>query len=135
MRRAGLRYTNSRLSNLVEKRVLELRGVKSQLEISVQAGFAQPSMLAMIKRGSSKLPLDRVPGLAAALEVDPRLLFLLALEQSYGDTVAQAIMEIFSTVVTRNEVPWLMAIRELSDGSDPRLTGRALAALRGIFGK
>jgi len=135
MKRAGLRYANSRLSNLVEKRILELRGAKSQLEISAQAGFAQPSMLAMIKRGASKLPIDRVSGLAAALDVDPRLLFLRALEQSHGDTVAQAIMEIFGTVVTRNEVPWLMAIRELSDGRDPRLTARALAALRGIFGK
>ena len=135
MKRVGLRYANSRLSNLVEKRVLELRGVKSQLEISVQAGFAQPSMLAMIKRGASKLPLDRVPGLAAALDVDPRLLFLLALEQSFGDTVAQAIMEIFGTVVTRNEVPWLLEIRDASGGSDPRLTARARAAIRGIFGK
>ena len=32
-------------------------------------------MMAMIKSGAAKLPLDRVPALARALECDPAVLF------------------------------------------------------------
>jgi len=46
-----------------------------------------------------------------------------------------SLEEIFGTVVTRNEVAWLKAIREASDHSDPNLTSRGHAAIRGIFGK
>ena len=129
------KHSDSRLVKLVEKRVLELRGKKSQLDISVEAGFPQPSMLAMIKSGAAKLPIDRVPGLAKALDVDPALVLLLTLEQLAGDTTARALMDIFGTIVTRNEVAWLEEIREASGHVDPTLTTRARSAIRGIFGK
>ena len=128
-------YSNTPLVQLVERRVLELRGTKSQLEISAEAGFPQPSMLAMIKNGSSKLPIDRVPGLAKALELDPARLLNLALQQSAGDTTARAFMEIFGIAVTKNEVVWLEEIRDASGNSDPSLTSRSRSAIRGIFGK
>ncbi len=44
----------------------------------------------MIKNGSTKLPLDRVPSVAKPLECDPKLLFKLALEQLGGATTALA---------------------------------------------
>jgi hypothetical protein len=123
------------LAKLIEKKILELRGKKSQLEISSEAGFSQPSMLAMIKSGATKLPIDRVPGLAKALDADPARLMHLTLEQMSGDTIARALMEIFGTVVTRNEVVWLKEIRDASGNIDPALTSRARSAIRGIFGK
>lgn len=128
-------YANSRLATFVEKRILELRGKKSQAEIAHDAGFVNPNVLTMIKQGSTKLPLDRVPALAKALDTDPRRLFLLAFEQSGGETLMHALEEIFGTVVTRNEVAWLKAIRDASDHSDPNLTSRSHAAIKGIFGK
>lgn len=128
-------YAHTRLASLVDKRILELRHQKSQLEISAEAGFPQPTMLAMIKSGATKLPLDRVPGLAKALGVDPARLVHLTLEQMAGDTVARALMDVFGTVVTKNEVGWLEQIRDASDNSDPSLTSRARSAIRGIFGK
>lgn len=131
----GRPHADTRLVKLVEKKILELRGKKSQLEISAEAGFPQPSMLAMIKSGATKLPIDRVPGLAKALDVDPALLLHLTLEQLAGDTTARALMDIFGTVVTRNESVWLNEIREASGHVDPALTSRARSAIRGIFGK
>lgn len=72
-------YADTRLAKFVETRVLELRSRKSQIEIATEAGYVNPNNLAMIKNGSTKLPLDRVAGVAKALECDPRLLFKLAL--------------------------------------------------------
>lgn len=68
----------------------------------------------MAKSGASKLPIDRVPGLAKALDCDLRLLARLALEQMVGDTNPAALMEAFGTVVSRNEIAWLEEIRSAS---------------------
>ena len=128
-------YAGTRLAKFIETRVLELRPNKSQIEIATEAGYVNPNMLAMIKNGSTKLPLDRVPSVAKALECDPKLLFKLALEQSGGAMTAVAVEAIFGTIVTRNEVVWLEEIRDASGHSDPNLTSRSRTALRAVFGK
>ena len=87
----------------------------------------------MLKSGANKLPLDRVPSLAQALECDPAYLLLLALEQAEGNTTAVALMDIMGTPVTSNELGWLREIRDASGNSDPRLTTRSRAALRALF--
>ena len=128
-------YATTSLVTFLQKRIAELKPIKTQSDIATEAGFANVNMLAMIKAGSARLPLDRVPALAAALEVDPARLFLLALRQSEGWALTTAIEQIFGTVVTKNEVAWLKALREASDNTDPSLTKRAHSALRAIFGK
>jgi hypothetical protein len=52
-----------------------------------------------------------------------------------GVTAAKAITDIFGSPVTENERGWLTELREVSDNTDPRLTARSRAALRGVFGK
>lgn len=128
-------YADTRLTRYLQKRILELRPHKNQVEIASGAGFVHANMLSMIKAGKSRLPLDRVPALARELDCDPKFLFKLALEQQGSETTVAAIEEIFGTVVTRNEVGWLNEIRDASGHSDPNLTGRARAAIRRIFGK
>lgn len=123
------------LARFLEKRILELRPRKSQMEIATEAGFVNPNVLSMIKSGANKLPLDRVPALAKALDCDARLLFVMAVEQLGGDTTDRAIRQIFGTLVTENEVAWLEEIRKASDRNDPPLTARARGAIRGFFGK
>ncbi|WP_369414355.1 hypothetical protein [Albidovulum sediminis] len=92
-------------------------------------------MIAMLKTGATKLPLDRVASLATALECDPRLLFNLALEQLGGDTTVRAIEEIFGVVVTKNEVVWIQEIRDASGHTDPSLISKGQTAIRRNFGK
>ncbi|GGB31554.1 helix-turn-helix domain-containing protein [Allosediminivita pacifica] len=128
-------YADSRLAKFVDRRILELSGTKTQRDIAAEAGFPNPNVLSMIKSGASKLALDRVPALAAALEVDARHLFLLAITQSGHETSHSTIEAIFGTVVTANEVEWIEELREASDHSDPRLTQRARRVLLSIFGK
>ncbi|WP_311029390.1 helix-turn-helix transcriptional regulator [Mesorhizobium koreense] len=134
-KRPGRPHADTRLTRFLEKRILELRPRKSQLEIATEAGFINANVLSMIKSGTSKLPLDRVPALAKALECDPKRLFIMAVEQLGGDTTDLAVRRIFGTLVTENEVSWLEEIRDASDHSDPSLTSRARAALRAIFGR
>ncbi len=128
-------YAGSRLAKFIETRVLELRPKKTQAEIAEEAGFVNPNMISMLKSGASKVPLDRVPSLAKALDTDPRHLFKLAFEQDGGETTMRAIEEVFGTIVTRNEVGWLAALREASDHSDPSLSQRARSVIRAVFGK
>ncbi len=127
-------HETTRLVKYVERRVLELKPTKSQSQIASEAGFPNPNMVTMIKNGTSKLALDRVPSMARALECDPAYLMRLALEQAIGDTAAKAIVEIFGTPVTANELGWLQEIRASSGHSDPRITSRSKAAIRAIFG-
>ena len=128
-------YQNSRLAKFVDARVLELKFKRTQGEIAEEAGFINPNMLSMIKKGSTKLPIDRVPALAKALECDPALLLRLALEQSEGGTAAAAIFDIIGQPISKNEMAWITEIREASGDTDPRLTSRAGAAIRAVFGK
>ncbi|MFI0843312.1 helix-turn-helix domain-containing protein [Mesorhizobium sp. IMUNJ 23232] len=113
------------------KRILELRPRKSQKQIADEAGFLSVNMLSMIKSGTSRLPLDRVPALAKSLESDPARLFVLALEQQ-DNALAVVVREI---AVSANEAAWIEELRDVSDHSDPTLTIKARRALRAVFGK
>ena len=128
-------YQNTPTAKLMADRIRDLSHRKTQAEIASEAGFPNANMMTPLKTGRNKVPLDRVPSLAKALEVDPAMLMRLALDQAVGATAAKAITEIFGTPVTENERGWLMEIRDASDNSDPRLTGRSRAVLRSIFGK
>ena len=128
-------YADTRLAKFLVTRLLELKHKKTQAEIAEEAGFVNPNVVSMIKNGATKLPIDRVPALAKALESDPALLLRLALEQSEGSTAAAAIFEIIGQPITKNEMAWIIEIREASGDTDPRLTSRAGAAIRGVFGK
>lgn len=92
-------HADTPLAQYIERRVLELKPKKSQGEIASEAGFPNPNMVTMIKNGTSKLALDRVPSMARALECDPAYLMRLALEQAVGDTAAQAIEDIYGTPI------------------------------------
>lgn len=128
-------HENTRMAKYVERRVLELKPTKSQAKIAEEAGYTHPNMISMIKLGSSKVALDRVPSLAIALDCDPAFLMRLALEQAIGQTAADSVIEIFGEPVTSNEMGWLEVIRDASKNSDPRITSRSQATLRAIFGK
>ena len=128
-------HATSDLAIYIDKRILELRYKKTQGEIATAAGFTNPNMLTMIKQGHSKLAIDRVATVAAALEADPKYLLRLALDQQGNETMARVYDEIIGTVVSRNETGWLEELREASGNSDPAMTSRARSAIRAIFGK
>ncbi len=122
-------YGGTELAAFITHRITELRPRKSQVEIASEAGYPNPNMLSMLKSGTTKLALDRVVNLAKALETDPARLFQLALLQSGHETTRPVIEDVFGSVVSRNEVSWLEAIREASGNTDPTAYSGACAHL------
>jgi hypothetical protein len=128
-------HATSGLAVYIDRRILELRYKKTQREIATTAGFTNPNMLTMLKQGHSKLPIDRVATLAAALEVDSKYMLRLALAQHGNETMVRVYDEVLGTVVSQHEVGWLRLLREASDNSDPAVTTRARSTILSIFGK
>ena len=73
-------YANTPATRLIIDRVRDLSHRKSQAEIAAEAGFVNANFVSLLKSGKNKVPLDRVPALARALEVDPAYLMRLALD-------------------------------------------------------
>jgi hypothetical protein len=66
---SGRPNANTEIAKFIDGRIDQLKGRKSQKDIAVQAGFTNVNVLSMMKSGATKIPFDRVPGLAKALEV------------------------------------------------------------------
>ena len=128
-------HADTDLAIFLERRILQLQHKKTQRDIATEAGFTNPNMLTMLKKGQTKLAIDRVATLASALETDPKYLLRLALQQSRNETMVRVYDEVLGAVVTRNETGWLEVIREASNNSDPAVSTRARSAVRAIFGK
>lgn len=124
----------SRIAQLISDRIEELKGYKLQREIASQAGYNNPNMIALIKKGDAKVALDRIPRLAEALEVEPSMLMRLAFEQFYEKETADEFFRLMSRGgVTRNEQKILDVIREASGNTDPPLDTRIETGLKDLF--
>ncbi|MDX8526989.1 XRE family transcriptional regulator [Mesorhizobium sp. MSK_1335] len=119
----------------MDDRINQLEERKSLEDIAEEIGFATVSLLSNIREGMIKVPLDRVPGLARALECNPRTLFLLALGQYLDEDALVTIKQIIGPSMSQNEVAWIEALRSASDNADPPLSTKRAMIIRAIFGK
>ncbi|WP_095776480.1 helix-turn-helix transcriptional regulator [Mesorhizobium sp. WSM3868] len=119
----------------MDDRINQLKEEKSLEDIAEGTGFTSVSLLSKIREGGIKVPLDRVPGLARALECDPRTLFLLALGQYLDEEALVSIRQIMGRGMSENEVAWIEALRSASDNADPPLTNKRAMIIRAMFGK
>lgn len=104
----------------------------SDHELCVAVGFERVIALTLIKAGSMKLPLNKVPALAAALSLDPAAVLRAALVESSPDLLA-VIEEVFGpTRLTPTEVNLIKHLRELSgdrQGAPIVFEGKGVIAL------
>jgi len=84
----------SLIAKYLTDRIEALKYIKGESEIAAEIGYERSSMISMFKRCKAKVPLDKVPVLARALNVDPARLFYLAVEQ-YWPGGAEAVARIF----------------------------------------
>ncbi|MGX8007821.1 XRE family transcriptional regulator [Mesorhizobium sp. ORM8.1] len=119
----------------MDERINQLAERKRPADVAEETGFASVSLLLKIREGTIKVPLDRVPGLARALECDPRKLFLLALGQYLDEQALVTIKQIIGPSMSQNEVAWVEALRSASDNADPPLTTKRAMIIRAMFGK
>jgi transcriptional regulator with XRE-family HTH domain len=100
---------------------IQAKAGKTAREIASEMGYEKANMISMFKTGDVKVPLDKVPALAKALNVDVAFLFRLALQQ-YWKNENKVIASIFGGVFTDNEREIIDYIRSSSRNSDPALT-------------
>jgi hypothetical protein len=114
----------------VHLRRAEERG-RTREQIATEAGYQSARILTVFAMGEARVPLDRVPALARALQVSPVHLFRLALIQ-YWPTEGEAI-ELPDGLVSENERAILQCIRDRTDNADPELTSELRGRLEAIF--
>src|SRR5271155_4015453 len=103
----GMPFANSAIAKFLDKQINSLKGVKTQREIATEIGYDKPNMISMFKRGEARVPLEKIPLLAKAMEVSPTHLFRLALEQ-YWTGMRDVIAEMFGRIATENEEKLLL---------------------------
>lgn len=59
---------------------------KVQRHIAEKVGFESPNIITMIKKGITKLPLDKIGPMAKALDVDPMELYRMCMQEYHPDT-------------------------------------------------
>jgi hypothetical protein len=117
-------FANTALARFLDRRIEELKGVKTQREIAYEVGYKTPNLISMFRHGESKVPLDKIASLARSLDVDAGHLLRLGLEQ-YWPGLNDAIKEILGRIATTNEEDlFLKKWRLMTDNSDPTPTSQ-----------
>ena len=84
---------------------------KSQVQIAKEAGFPKSNVLSMMKRGDTKIPLEKVGKLAAAIGADPIHLFQMVMAEYYPSTWLEIQKMIGQPVLSDSELELLEVIR------------------------
>lgn len=93
---------------------------KPQKQIAEEAGFPKPNIITMLKKGDTKLPLEKIGKFAKAIEVDPIHLFKLCMSEYQPETWIEIQKMLGQPVLTVNELEILELIRG-ANVENPRL--------------
>jgi hypothetical protein len=85
---------------------------KTQIEIAQDVGFPMPNMITMLKKGLSKLPMDKVGLMAKSVGVDPVHLYKLCMEEYYPSTWEMLQGFLSQPTLTKNELEFIHVIRK-----------------------
>lgn len=83
--------------------------------------YENHNVITMIRKGRTKLPLDKVAAMASVLQTDPAWLFRKVLGEYAPDTL-EAIEVSLGPIVTKNERAMLDAWRRATNTSDPDIS-------------
>lgn len=102
---------------------------KTQKQIANEAGYEKPNVLSMMKKGIIKVPIERAPALARALNVDPAHFLRMVLREYMQD--AWAVMEEhLGGVLSENERRLLELYRAESGDDEIELNAERLEHIR-----
>ena len=134
--RPGHPHANSALARYLDKRIDELRGFKTQREIAAEIGYKRPNIVSMLKTGETKVPLEKLPAFARALEADPVHFFRLGMIDLWPE-LAALIDDIFGRqMATKNETAIFLAKwRALTSNMDPPSNAQIEAAVDEMLAK
>jgi transcriptional regulator with XRE-family HTH domain len=104
----------------------------TQREIATQAGFPRGNVISMMKSGEMKVPLDRLPGLARALDIDPAEFLGLALREYHPD-VHEALQSVMGVPLQADEVRLVRMYRRANATGSLKLEGPLFARMRALL--
>lgn len=82
----------------------------TQRKIAQQAGFKNANILSMLKTGETKVPLDRIPALSSALNVNTQEFLFLAI-QEYHPSVHEVLTDVLGLPLSDAEIEILGMFR------------------------
>lgn len=90
---------------------------KSQRQIATEIGYPNPNIMTMFKTGQTKIPIDKIPGLARSIGVDPLFLMRMAMTE-YMPSAWQAIESVADakSLISADELRLLQFVRESAGG-------------------
>lgn len=121
---------HKKIEDFIAERQLEL-GLTNQT-IATGIGYANQNVISMIKKGRTKLPIDKVAKLAFVLEVDEAKLMRMAMKEYMPDTL-KVIERCLGPTVTQNELALLEIWRDATENTDPAIPENAIRGLRTGF--
>jgi transcriptional regulator with XRE-family HTH domain len=125
-------FADARSAKFVSKRIDIQSDKLSQREIAFAAGWPSPTILSMIKRGEVKLPLDKTPALARALDVDPIYLLEMVLQDHHPE-LFEVLRGTLKLLPTKAEAEIIEFLRHRTEGNVPPLSDELKEKLRGVF--
>lgn len=90
-------------------------------ELADAIGYHSPSVITMIRKGRTKLPVDKVEQFAAALSVDTVCLLRRVMHE-YMPEQLEVIEQCLGALVTNSERCVLEVWRHATDGNDPEVS-------------
>lgn len=130
----GMPWADTRIAKYLTKQIEVLQPTKSQREIASEMGYDKPNIISMFKRGETKVPLDKIPLLAKALNVDPQHLYRLAFAD-YAPDLGEAVRSAFGLWHTKNEEKLLQTLRVTTKDLDPEMPAEFLKEFRALAEK
>lgn len=101
-------------------------------DIAEHVGYTNPNVISMIKKGQTKLPLEKVGVMADALGADPAKLLRMALKEYMPDTL-KVFEQCLGNVVTKNEMTMIEIWRDATNHEDPEIPAEAVKGLHQGF--
>lgn len=106
---------------------------RTQRAIAEALGYEKPNIITMFKHGDTRVPLDKVPLLADALEVDRVELINMWLKE-YEPAMLDVVQHNLGFMLSRSEKAWIVNMREIFNGAPPPWDERSEGALRPLTG-
>jgi hypothetical protein len=96
---------------------MERHGVKN-IELAQKLGYSAPNVIAMLRAGTMKLPMNKIAVTAQALHIDP--LYLANCVNAENGFHLEDLIDAISkrTAITLNEEKLIQALRAASGGAD-----------------
>ncbi|ODM49730.1 hypothetical protein A9320_28300 [Ruegeria sp. PBVC088] len=105
---------------------------KTQRDLARDAGLPHPNVLSMMKTGECKVPISRIPTLAAALGVDASD-FLETAMQEYHPEIWMTLKEDYKPLLDEAERKLIDIYQTASFAGRIPMTTALLDALHGLF--